>query len=189
MPLFLIGALQRGAFTDSVNLTLPSNSKEEASDNFPLLSLGGELIAEYIATEDGEDILTESGEELETEQGTIAGGFDHYDFTELMTLSLLTSMLEEGVVSNTSGYQTATFSDISSFDYVYVKVYETYGGTDYEETIGIELSDIPVSGYSFSVTLHTLVTLQITRTSIEVTQYSGGYVDIYADVTGGNDYT
>ena len=189
MPLFLIGALQRGAFTDSVNLTLPSNSKEEASDNFPLLSLGGELIAEYIATEDGEDILTESGEELETEQGTIAGGFDHYDFTELMTLSLLTSMLEEGVVSDTSGYQTATFSDISSFDYVYVKVYETYGGTDYEETIGIELSDIPVSGYSFSVTLHTLVTLQITRTSIEVTQYSGGYVDIYSDVTGGNDYT
>lgn len=190
MPLFLIGALQRGAFTDSVNLTLPSNSKEEPSDAFPNFIIGGEATADYILDELGDYIRDELGDGIMSEIDSESNPSVKYaDFNETMTLSLLTSMLEEGVVSNTSGYQTATFSDISSFDYVYVKVYETYGGTDYEETIGIELSDIPVSGYSFSVTLHTLVTLQITRTSIEVTQYSGGYVDIYADVTGGNDYT
>ena len=189
MPLFIIKALELGLFSDSVDFKQPNSNKYEEGDFLPILDLGGGIGSDYILDESGEYILDENGLPLESEQGVLVGGYGTVDYTEGMTLSILTNMLESGVVSNSSGYQTATFSDISSFEYVIVKVYDTVGGTDYEETIGIHLSDIPESGYSFSVTLHTLVTLLITPTSIEVTQYSGGYVNIYADVTGANDYT
>ena len=189
MPLQLIGKITAGAFTESVSLTRPTSDKEEIGENFPVLPVGNGTMTDYILDELGNDILDELGDPLEAEQEVVYEGIGLSSFSETHTLSLLTAELEEGVVSDTSGYQTASFSDISGYEYVRVKVYDTVGGTDYEETIGIETSDIPVSGYSFSVDLHTLVTFLITPTSIEVTQYSGGYVDIYADVTGGNDYT
>ena len=190
MPLFIVGAIQRGAFTESVDLKRPNCKKEEAGDALPSFIIGGEATADYILDELGDYIRDELGDGIMSEIDSESDPSVKYaEFTESMTLSLLTLVLDEGVVSDTSGYQRATFSDVSSYDYVYVKAYATIGGTDYEATIGIETSDIPVSGFSFSVDLHTLVTFLITPTSIEITHYSGQYEDIFADVTGGNDYT
>ena len=91
-------------------------------------------------------------------------------------------------MSDSTGYKTATFADVSGYEFVRVKLYDTVGGEDYAVTVGIETSDIPASGYTFSVELHTLVTLKITLTSIQATQYDGGYTTIYADVEGAESY-
>ena len=82
-------------------------------------------------------------------------------------------------------YTTATFSDISDYEYVCIKGYDTVGGTDYENTIIIKVSDIPVNGYkNFAIMLHRNINCRITRTSVSSWEYSGSFVNIYCDITG-----
>ena len=92
-------------------------------------------------------------------------------------------ILNHGQVSTTSDYATATFSDISDYTYIFVKAYRD--GTAYANMALIKVSDIPISGeFTFSLSLHTLVSFAISRTSIRSTYYSGSYYDIRADISG-----
>lgn len=100
------------------------------------------------------------------------------------------TVLTEGQISSESAYTTASFSDISDYEYVFIKCYDTVGGTDYEDYAMIKVSTIPVSGdVAFYVTLHQSrrVTCRITRTSIRSTDYSGSFVNIYADIVAVSD--
>lgn len=91
--------------------------------------------------------------------------------------------LTAGQISTTSAYATATFDDISDYKYLFIKIYDTVGGTDYVAYRGVAVEAIPVSGnYVFTVELHRTITLALTRTSISSTQYGGDYYNIYADI-------
>ena len=100
-----------------------------------------------------------------------------------VTGAIFDDILSEGVVSTNSAYATATFNDISAYEYIFIKVYDTVGGTDYVNTIGFPVSSIPENSYiNFQLTLHTPINFQISRTSISSTNYSGAYYYIYADI-------
>lgn len=91
----------------------------------------------------------------------------------------LIAVLQGGVISTTSAYARATFSDVSDYEYLMVRI-STGGYTDYEM---FKVSDIPADGYiDFSVSLHRSVDCRISRTYIESTNYSGSWVNITADI-------
>ena len=100
-------------------------------------------------------------------------------------ISLVTA-LTSGVVSTNSAYVTATFNDISSYKYVFVRVYDTVDNIDYSNVIMFDISKMG-SGVSFSLTLHRAVTFNLTTSSIMTTYYGGAYYYIYADVFVTND--
>ena len=94
-------------------------------------------------------------------------------------------VLEAGQISTTSAYATATFSDISNYEYVLVKIYDTVSGVDYADYRYIKISDIG-SGIEISPTmyLHTSITVSITTTSVSAVRYGGSYYNIYCDILG-----
>lgn len=93
------------------------------------------------------------------------------------------TVLENGVISTDRAYATASFNDISDYEYVIIRIRNTVGGTDYYAYAVFEISDIPVSGYKeFTVNLHRQISCRITRMSISSFDYAGSYVYIYADI-------
>lgn len=93
-------------------------------------------------------------------------------------------ILEDGVVSDTSAYRTATFSDISG----YSKVIITFKWETGEQINGVvyDVSAIG-SGINFGVSLQPInvyVNFHLTTTSIASTQYGGDYHNIYATIQG-----
>ena len=93
------------------------------------------------------------------------------------------AVLDNGQISTTSAYATASFSDISGYEYVLVRFRDSVGGTDYTDYKYIEVSSIG-GGMSFTCTLHRSITCYLTTTTIEPTNYTGSYYDIYADIVG-----
>ena len=93
------------------------------------------------------------------------------------------AVLDNGQISTTSSYATASFSDISGYEYVLVRFRDTVSGTDYTDYKYIEVSSIG-GGMSLNCTLHRSVTCYLTTTTIATTNYSGSFYDIYADIVG-----
>lgn len=94
-------------------------------------------------------------------------------------------ILEGGQISTTSAYATATFNDISNYEYILLKFYDTVNGTDYADYRYIKVSDIG-SGIEITPTptLHTTIRVQLTTTSVAAVQYGGSYYNIYCDILG-----
>ena len=94
-------------------------------------------------------------------------------------------VLEAGQISTESAYATATFEDISDYEYVLVKIYDTVSGTDYADYRYIKVSDIG-SGIEISPTMYlqTSIWVRLTTTSVEATRYGGSYYNIYCDILG-----
>ena len=97
----------------------------------------------------------------------------------------VTELLTDGVVSTDSAYATASLSrTITDDEIVMVRVKDTVGGVDYEAITGIQGSQIG-SGKNLPVKLHPAggtVNVRLTKTTVEVNDYSGSYYYIYADV-------
>jgi hypothetical protein len=94
-------------------------------------------------------------------------------------------VLEGGQISTTSSYATATFEDISDYEYVLLKVYDTVNGVDYADYRYIKVSDIG-SGLDTSPlpSLHVSIRVRLTTTSVAAVQYGGAYYNIYCDILG-----
>lgn len=92
-------------------------------------------------------------------------------------------ILENGVISTDSSYATASFSDISDYEYVLIRFRTTVSGVDYDVCKYIAVSELS-SEKTFSITLHRNVTVGLTTTTIRAIDYSGSYYYIYADIVG-----
>ena len=94
-------------------------------------------------------------------------------------------VLEGGQISTTSSYATATFEDISDYEYVLLKFYDTISDTDYADYRYIKVSDIG-SGLEISPlpSLHTTIQVRLTTTSVAAVHYIGNYYNIYCDIVG-----
>lgn len=99
-----------------------------------------------------------------------------------------TSVLKRGVISTDSAFNTETFQDLSQFEYVLIKVYDTVNSVDYEWSVIIPISLLSASDYGITVPLHQAVTYAITKTSIRCTYYRGSYYYVYADIIGFDEY-
>lgn len=93
------------------------------------------------------------------------------------------TVLENGVISTDSAYATASFNDISGYEYVLIRFRTTVSGVDYDDCKYIAVSELS-SEKTFSITLHRNVTVGLTTTTIRAIDYSGSYYYIYADIIG-----
>lgn len=96
-------------------------------------------------------------------------------------------VLSAGVISTDSWYATANFNDVSNYDYLYIRIYQS---TPSNWCYVVPVSDIPTTG-STTIILSTedtgrAITCQLSRTSLGSTYYSGSYNYIYADIVGSN---
>lgn len=91
------------------------------------------------------------------------------------------TILENGVISTDSSYATASFSDISGYEYVLIRFRTTVSGVDYVDYRYIAVADI-VGELTFNITLHRSISIGLTTTAIRTTGYSGSYYYIYADI-------
>lgn len=92
-------------------------------------------------------------------------------------------VLEDGQISTTSSYATASFSDISGYEYVLIRFRDTVSSVDYVDYRYVKVSDIG-NGVTLYPTLHRAITVLLTTTTIGSTNYSGSYYNIYADIVG-----
>lgn len=94
-------------------------------------------------------------------------------------------ILEDGVISTTSAYATATFSDVS--DYEWLLVVFKLDNVETGEKIAFKVSDLSANPSTYNVYIHRYVEGQITLTSINTYGYSGSYRDIKCDVYAFNN--
>ncbi len=92
-------------------------------------------------------------------------------------------VLDNGQISTTSAYATASFSDISGYEYVLVRFRDTVSSVDYVDYRYVKVADIG-AGLTLYPTLHRAITVLLTTTTIGATNYSGSYYNIYADIIG-----
>ena len=93
------------------------------------------------------------------------------------------TVLTNGVISTDSAYATASFSDVSDFEYIFVRFRTTTGGSDYTDVLYIPVTDL-TSEQTYNITLHRSVQVGITKTTVRAINYSGAYIYIYADIIG-----
>jgi len=109
-------------------------------------------------------------------------------------------VLTGGIISNTSGFQTATFPDVSAYTYIYINIYEPYDiyqpntdrKYDYDRCSAqiVKVSDLGNNTLSLR-TKHlwgsATVYYNLTKTSITCTDSYNKYHYIYADIIATND--
>lgn len=96
------------------------------------------------------------------------------------------AVLDNGQISTTSSYVTASFSDVSDYEFILIRFRDTVNGVDYEDYALIKVSDIG-NGKTLYPTLHRQITVSLTTTTIGSTNYAGSYYDIYADIVALSD--
>lgn len=93
------------------------------------------------------------------------------------------AVLDNGQISTTSSYATASFSDVSDYEFILIRFRDTVSDVDYADYALVKVSDIG-NGKTLYFTLHRQITVLLTTTTIGATNYSGSYYNIYADIVG-----
>lgn len=96
-----------------------------------------------------------------------------------------TKILSDGVISTTSAYATATFSDISDYDYIVI-VFKL-DDVETKQRVAFKVSDLSSSDTTFYVNIHRYVEGAVSLTSIKAVNYSGSYRDIKCDIYAYNE--
>lgn len=96
-----------------------------------------------------------------------------------------TKILSDGVISTTSAYATATFSDISDYDYIVI-VFKL-DDVETKQRVAFKVSDLSSSDTVFNVYIHRYVAGAVSLTSIKATEYSGSWRDIKCDIYAYNE--
>lgn len=91
-----------------------------------------------------------------------------------------TKVLSDGVISTTSAYATASFSDIS--DYEYIVIVFKLDDAETKQRVAFKVSDLSSSDTTFNVYVHRYVEGAVSLTSIKAVNYSGSYRDIKCDI-------
>ena len=101
----------------------------------------------------------------------------------------LEQVLTNGQVSTTSAYATASFEDVSNYDFLFVKAYYDYNGVLKEYTTAVDVSQIlTANNLDFWIETKEVgrLSLRITKTSIEGRNYGGAWRNVYVDIKGTN---
>ena len=93
------------------------------------------------------------------------------------------AVLDDGQISTTSSYATASFSDVSDYEFILIRFRDTVSSVDYVDYKYVKVSDIG-AGLTLHPTLHSQITVLLTTTTIGATNYSGSFYNIYADIVG-----
>lgn len=100
-------------------------------------------------------------------------------------ISIIDTVLENGLVSNTSDYQTATFNDVSDYETLVISF--IYNGIKANVGFNCDVEDIG-NGITIIVSVPNMnnkqFTFYLTKTSIATTYYSGSFVNITASILG-----
>lgn len=98
------------------------------------------------------------------------------------------SVIDNGQIgySDPGSYATVSFSDLSSYKYALIRIYDTVNDTNYENFKVIRCSEIG-SSLEFDLQLHTNISCELTPTSFGITHYSGSWYDIYCDIIVTNE--
>lgn len=96
-----------------------------------------------------------------------------------------TKVLSDGVISTMSACATATFSDISDYDYIVI-VFKL-DDVETKQRVAFKVSDLSSSDTTFNVYIHRNVAGAVSLTSVKTTDYSGSYRDIKCDIYGYNE--
>ena len=120
-----------------------------------------------------------------TQNGTYTASSESLDGYSSVTVAVeasggLETVLSDGVISDTTNYQTAYFSDISGYSKILVTM--KYEGTPMTYSQVINVADI---GNGMNITLNN-VQILLTKTSIEATYYSGDWHNISASIYAWN---
>lgn len=121
------------------------------------------IIAQGVSVSDSDSFL-----DYATKIGQISGG--------------TTQVLTDGVISDTTNYQVATFNDVSNFDTIVISY--NYDGTDADIGLSCKVSDIG-NGISMIITpnnINNTFTFYVTKTSITLTYYRGDWKNITASI-------
>lgn len=95
------------------------------------------------------------------------------------------TVLSAGQISTTSSYTTASFNDISDYEYIFLKVYYEDNGVEYAGVTMLTIDQIPATGeMSFWITVGTIqIQVGLSRTTIRAGNYGGNWRNIYADIS------
>lgn len=95
------------------------------------------------------------------------------------------TVLSAGQISTTSSYATASFNDISDYEYIFLKVYYEDNGVEYAGVTMLTINQIPATGeMSFWITAGTIqIQIGLSRTTIRAGNYGGNWRNIYADIS------
>lgn len=105
----------------------------------------------------------------------------------------ITPIIENKLISDSTGYKTVNFSDVSSYTYIYVFVTEgdttLIANQNKNRAICLKVSDIGnpsnfMLGYYWD---SGNITISITKTSITCTNYSNPYRNIYCTIIATNE--
>lgn len=94
------------------------------------------------------------------------------------------TVLTAGQISTTSSYATASFNDISDYEYIFIKVYYEENGVEYSGVMMFTIDQIPATGeITFWITAGTIqIQIGLSRTTIRASNYGGNWRNIYADI-------
>lgn len=92
-------------------------------------------------------------------------------------------VLTNGVISDLGSYRTATYTkDISAYKYLIIKINAEVSGS-IENTFIVDVSKISSSGINITARVNSVdVHIKVTTTDISTWQYSGNWMNVYADV-------
>lgn len=93
------------------------------------------------------------------------------------------TILEDGVVSENSSYQVATFDDISDFGIIAVSINDA--GTEHPDCVCTTVQSIINNGGTINLPAgFSSMQVQLTLTSITLTWYNGSWRTVTADIKG-----
>lgn len=95
------------------------------------------------------------------------------------------TVLTAGQISTTSSYATASFNDISDYEYIFIKVYYEQDSVEYSGVMMFTIDQIPTTGeITFWITAGTIqIQIGLSRTTIRASNYGGNWRNIYADIS------
>lgn len=88
MPMPLVSGDQVTTYTETINVSLNTNNKEEISDTIDALPLGGVAEDDAILDQNGDAILDQTGEEIIAQDKAVEGTVSVPEFTESVLIKL-----------------------------------------------------------------------------------------------------
>ena len=88
MPMPFIGVDQVTVYTETINVSINTNTAEQITDNIGTLLLGGKFVDDAILDQTGEPIVAQTGEPIVAQQKAIDAAVSYPEFTESVMVTL-----------------------------------------------------------------------------------------------------
>ena len=88
MPMPFIGVDQVTVYTETINVSINTNTAEQITDEIGTLLLGGKFVDDAILDQTGDEILDQTGETIVAQQKAIDAAVSYPEFTESVMVTL-----------------------------------------------------------------------------------------------------